>query len=129
MHLPQSRGPAESATAELMRVVSGHDPVKLNGALVDAIGAPTASIVQLFDLAIGHDAPIVRSEAVRALVGLLETDQRVQAALMKQLHFMDDVQVASLLRSREGTHAGEFLLNVLEQAPSVELRTRAATVL
>jgi hypothetical protein len=126
---PPQPKPIETSTTELMRVVSGHDPVKLNGVLADAVGAPTASIVQLFDLGMGHDAPIVRLEAVRAMVALLESDERVRNALMTQLHFMDDVQVTSFLRSRVGTHAEDFLQNVTVQSGSVALRERASSVL
>jgi len=121
--------PAAAASTEFMRIVSAHDRVKVHGVLADAIGAPTGSILQLFDLATRHDDPSVRTEAVKAMVGLLEADQSVRNALMNQLHFMDDVQVTTLLRNSAGPHAEELLRTVMVQATAIELRARASSVL
>jgi len=126
---PPPPPPAETAGNELMRVVSGHDRVKVDGVLLDAIGGPTASILQLFDLAASTDDPSLRIEAVRKLVALLESDKPVRNALMNQLHFMDDAQVTSLLRTRAGAHAEELMMTLLVQASGIELRTRASSVL
>jgi hypothetical protein len=121
--------PADTARAELLRIIASHDLINLHGALVDAVGAPSASIPQLFDLGARHEDPTVRTEAVRTMVSLVETDQTLRSAVLAQLSTMDDAAVVSFLRSAAGSHAEEMVETVLTQARATEVRLRASSVL
>src|SRR5205814_7193923 len=99
------------------------------GHLAEVVGAPTASLPQLFDLGVHHDEPQVRSEALRAVVSTLDLDPTLRSALIGQLNTMDDAVLSSMLRGAAGDHAEEVAMHVLSQARASEIRVKASMVL
>jgi hypothetical protein len=118
-----------ASPADLAALVSRHAPVPIAGHLADIVGAPTASLPQLFDLGVRHEDATVRAEAVRAIVSTLEIDPALRTAVIGHLNNVDDVALSTMLRGAAGDHAEEVAMQVLAHARASEIRVKASSVL
>src|SRR5262249_40764501 len=95
----------------------------------EILGGPTAGLPQIAQLAVHHDDPTVRSEAVRTVVTTLEVDPTLRAALVERLNATDDTQLSTMLRGAAGDRAEEVAMQILTQAHAAEIRVKASSVL
>jgi hypothetical protein len=119
----------KTTPTELTSMVAGHGPVPVSGHLQQVVGNSTAGLPQLVQLALHHDDPTVRSEAMRTVMSTLEADPALRTAIVEQLNATDDAQLSAMLRGAAGDRAEEVAMQVLTQARAAEIRTRASSVL
>jgi hypothetical protein len=126
---PAPTPPASSSPVDLQALIVEHPPIPVVGTLAAAAGGTKATLLQLLDIGIHSEDPMVRAQAVRIVVWTLEADPAMRSALIGQLSAMDDGALSNFLRGAAGDHAEEFTLQVLTQAQATEIRTKATSVL
>jgi hypothetical protein len=126
---PPAAGPLNASSADLASLVAGHAGIPVSGRLQAIVGGPTAGMAQLVQLAIHHEDPAVRAEAMRAVMSTVESDPALRAAVVDQLKGTDDAQLSAMLRGAAGDKAEEIAMQVLTQARASEIRVRASAVL
>jgi hypothetical protein len=121
--------PPQTASANLAALVARHPPVPVTGHLAQAVGNSAASFQQLFDIALHNEDAGVRGEAVRTVVGALEADAALRAAVVGELSNVEDTALGALLRGAAGEHAEEIAMQIMTQARASEIRVKASSVL
>jgi len=136
-------GPQTSGTPSLMTpttmpvaspqniaaLIASHPAVPVSGRLSEAVGGPTATLQQLFDVGLHNEDSGIRAEAVRTGINSLESEPALRAAIVSQLNTMDDQALSTMLRSAAGDRAEEVAMQVLSQARATEFRVKASSIL
>jgi len=123
--------PAKSydAVGTLTGLVTNHPPIAVSGRLAEALGSTSVSFRQLLEATLRHDDAVVRAEAIRQSLRVLEAEPTMQTATIEALKGMGDADIGTLLRGMAGDHAEEILLHVGAQARASEIRVKAAAAL
>jgi hypothetical protein len=119
----------QTASTNLAALVARHEPVPVSGQLVQVVGNTAASFQQLFDIALHNEDATVRGEAVRTVIGALEADSALRAAVVGELSNVEDTALGALLRGAAGEHAEEIAMQIMTQARASEIRVKASSVL
>ena len=117
------------SSAGLAALVANHAPVAVNDRLAQTVGAPNATLQQLFEIGTRNEDAGLRAEAIRTMVSTLETDPGLRAAVIGELGTIDDGALSAILRGAAGEHAEEVAMQVLTQARASEIRVKASSVL
>jgi hypothetical protein len=132
---PDPPAPFEApAPAEPTRRVPPADPmealhpVPAGGALARLLGTTTATGRQLADLALRHDDPDVRGEAVAVAVDAVLADPALEHAVLGAVESLDDATLARQLTGLAGDATAGLLSVVVERARGRPLGRRAARV-
>lgn len=126
---PASETPAagEAGDADDPAVASNRR-VEVGGPLAQAAGADSVSFSGLSGLAMRHDDPAVRAEALRVGLSILDSEPALNESLLAVLAQREDVDVALWLREAAGPHALEVVRATAQQASHPTLRARAAGI-
>lgn len=130
----RGRSPAagSSMPQSLVAAVSAlerHPPVKVSGSLASAIGSDSATFRQLFDAAMHQGNAEVRNEAFKVSLNAFETEPELRATVLTALTGTDEAALGQVLRGVAGPRAEEFANQIASEAQTVELRTKALSVL
>ena len=117
------------SSAGLATLVANHAPVAVNDRLAQTVGAPNATLQQLFEIGTRNEDAGLRAEAIRTMVSTLETDPGLRAAVIGELGTIDDGALSAILRGAAGEHAEEVAMQVLTQSRASEIRVKASSVL
>jgi hypothetical protein len=122
--------PAQKAPfpGDLPALIDRHPPVPVSGAVADAIRSESASLWRLLDLALHHQDPTVRAEALKTGVAAIESDRELYVAVIGELDDADSALLANLLRDSAGGNAQEVAAQVMQDAQSAQLRLKASSV-
>ena len=104
-------------------------PVPSGGPLSRLLGESTATGRQLAELALRHDDPDARAEAVRVAVDAMMHDPALEGALLGAVSGVDDAGLARAFAGVAGDGASAIAALVAEQARGRPLGRRAARVL
>lgn len=113
----------------LVQLFERHPPIPIAGKLRDAVGTDTATFMQLIDVGLHNEEPLVRLEAIRATIQAIEAEPELRAGLLGAVSGMDQTEVVGIIRSAAGERAEEITMNVASQARNTEVRARASTLL
>ena len=103
-------------------------PLPEGGPLARLVGGPGASGRQLLDIALRHDDPEIRGEAVGAAVDALLRDPALEQSVLASLGGVDDGALAQSLAGIAGEAASGLLSVVVERARGRPLGERAARI-
>jgi hypothetical protein len=98
---------------------------RVTGALRDALGADDVQLRKLFDVGANHPDPVIRRDATRVVVEVIEGDPAFRALVVS----MDDAGFADVLRKHGGANASRLAGSIMGAARSYELRAKAARVM
>ena len=112
-----------------MSALERHPPVKVSGSLASAIGSDSATFPQLFDAAMHQGDAEVRNEAFRVSLTAFETEPDLRSTVLTALGGTDEAALGQVLRGIAGTRAEELANQIASEAKTVELRTKALSVL
>jgi hypothetical protein len=113
----------------LLAMVATHAPVPVHGRLSQTLGTDAASLTQILETGTQHEDPIVRGEALRAGLQVLETDPQLRSTFMSTLKGVDDAELATYLRSAMGPRAEEIVQQIMTQSRGSDIRIKASGVL
>jgi hypothetical protein len=130
----RGRSPAagSSMPASLVAAMSAlehHPPVKVSGSLASAIGSDSATFPQLFDAAMHQGDAAVRNEAFKVSLNAFETEPDLRATVLTAIGGTDEAALGQVLRGIAGSRAEELANQIASEAQTVELRTKALSVL
>jgi hypothetical protein len=120
--------PKPAGLESLLDLISRHPPVPVSGPLADAIGAESATLVQLLDVTLHHEDANVRTEAVRSGMATLQAEPELRSAVVRELNGVDSDALTTLLRTATG-NPEDVARDVLGGAQIPELRLKASSVL
>ncbi len=120
-------GPVSPAT--FFDVMRRSQPVPVSGKLAGSLGKTTASFEELLDASLHQEDPTVRTEAIRAGLGAIDTQPELRAAVLSSVGTMDDATLGTLLRGMAGAQAEDLAQQIATGARAGELRNKAAGVL
>jgi len=112
-----------------MSALEHHPPVRVSGSLASAIGSDSATFPQLFDAAMHQSDTNVRNEAFKVSLNAFETEPQLRATVLTALGGTDEVALGQVLRGIAGPRAEELANQIASEAQTVELRTKALSVL
>src|SRR5439155_642300 len=69
------------------------------------------------------------AEAVRIVIGTIDTDPSLRASVLAQLNAMDDAALGAFFRSMAGDNAQEVAMQIMTTARTSEFRSKASAVL
>ena len=128
---PPASAPArpQANIQNLIGLLATHPPIPISGRLQQIIGSPTAPLVQVLELSIQNEDAVVRGEAVRASLQVLETDPQLRATFMQTLNNIDEAELASYMRGVAGTHAEDTMQQIMSSSRGSDFRIKASTIL
>jgi len=113
----------------LAGLFAAHAPVPVQGRLSQALGTEMATFSQLGDMALHHDDILVRTEAVRVGLQVIEAEPEFRSAVISGVTGIGNGELGAFVRSLAGPRADELVLRVITLARATELRAKAAAVL
>jgi hypothetical protein len=113
----------------LLGLIQEHPPVAVSGRLAQAVGAESATLMQLADAGLHNDDAGVRLEAIRTMVQTIEGAPDLRAGVIGAVSSMDVGEFSTMLRGVAGERAEEVAMHVASQARATELRSKASTLL
>ena len=113
----------------LVGLFEAHAPVPVQGRLSQALGTDTATFSQLGDMALHHDDVLVRTEAVRVGLQVIEAEPEFRSAVISGVTGMGNGDLSTFVRGLAGPRADELVLRVITLARATELRAKASAVL
>jgi hypothetical protein len=113
----------------LVQLFERHPPIPIAGKLRDAVGTDTATFMQLIDVGLHNEEPLVRLEAIRTTIQAIESEPELRAGLLGAVGGMDQTEVVGIIRSAAGDRAEEITMNIASQARNTEVRAKASTLL
>ncbi len=128
---PVPAAPAKPAASLpiLLGLVNAHPPVQVSGRLAQVLGSSTATLSQVLQMGIQHEDAVVRGEAVRAGLQVLETDAHLRTSFMSTLNGIDDADLARYVRGMAGPRAEETILQIMTQSRGSDFRIKASGIL
>jgi hypothetical protein len=99
------------------------------GPLAEYLGKDTATLGQLYKIAVGQDQAALRIAAVDASMAAIETDATLQAGVDGALDSTDDASLVAMLRGSAGNRANELVSRILSRTRRPQVRQRAVTLL
>lgn len=99
------------------------------GPLAEHLGSETATLGQLYRIAIDSEEAALRIAAVDAGMAAIESDQDLQGGVDGLLDTTDDATLVALVRSGAGQRANEFVSRILSRTRRPAVRQRAVTLL
>ena len=126
---PTTTAPNAFTPLMLVELFQRHPPIPIAGKLRDAVGSDTATFMQLVDVGLHNEEPLVRLEAVRTAIHAIDAEPDLRAGLLGAVNGMDQTEVLGVIRSAAGDKAEEVTMNVASQARSTEIRAKAASLL
>lgn len=99
------------------------------GPLAEHLGSQTATLGQLYRIAIDEDQAALRIAAVDAGMAAIETDANLQGGIDSLLESTDDAALAGLVRGSAGKRANELVSRILSRTRRPQVRQRAVTIL
>jgi len=126
---PAAGSAMPQSIAVAMSVLERHPPLPVSGSLASAIGSDTATFRQLFDAAMHQGDAAVRNEAFRVSLNAFETEPELRSAVLSALGGTDEAALGQVLRGAAGPRAEELANQIASQAQTVEVRTKALSVL
>jgi hypothetical protein len=103
--------------------------VPVDGALGEAMGTGSMSLLGLIDTGVLHRDRAVRGEAWRAAVNELQNDPELRSAIVGALGGNDDSSLGDFVLGIADERAQEALFYLATQARNSALRNKAATLL
>lgn len=104
-------------------------PIPSVGPLAEHFGSDTATLGQLYRVAIDEEQAALRIAAVDAGMAAIEGDANLQGSIDSVLTGADDATLAGLVRTSAGPRANELVSRILSRTRRPEVRQRAVTVL
>lgn len=99
------------------------------GPLAEHLGTQTATLGQLYRIAVDQDEAALRIAAVDAGMAAIESDANLQNSIDAMLQGTDDAALAAMVRSSAGTRANELVSRILSRTRRPQVRQRAVTLL
>jgi hypothetical protein len=121
-----ARAADRSPGGALGRVLDDHLPVAVSGRLAGAVNSDGASLRQLARLALTHEDPGIRADASQVLLGTVEAEAALRAALQSALEQQDDAALRAFLATGSPERVAEAIAYVESHARSGETRQGAA---
>jgi hypothetical protein len=105
-------------------------PVRMEGALADALGTEEPALGQVLHAVLGQTDGALRAEAREQTLAAFARDPEAEAAYLSTLEPVDDETLAAMLRNMaaEPGAAEEWVAALATRAPSAKLRAKAAAV-
>src|SRR5262245_520208 len=110
----------------LVSLLTAHPPIKVNGRLAEVLGSSTVTVPQILEMAIEHENPQVRGEAVRAGLSIIEGDPQLRATFMTTLNSIDETELTNAFRAVAGQHAEETMAQIMSNSHGSDLRIKAS---
>lgn len=106
-------------------------PVRMEGALADALGTEEPALGQVLHAVLGQTDGALRAEARTQTLAAFARDPQAEAAYLSTLEPVDDETLATMLRNMaaEPGAAEEWMATLANSALSAGLRAKAAAVL
>ena len=122
---PAERPPFPGGLPALM---DAHPPVAVSGAVADVLGSATATLRQVFEMALHHPDAAVRAEAIRIGITTVEEERNLYVAVVDELEHTDSAVVAGLLRSAAAANAEDVATQVSQSAHAAQFKLMASSV-
>lgn len=104
-------------------------PISSIGPLAEHLGTDTATLGQLYRIAVDEDQAALRIAAVDASMAAIESDPSLQTSVDAMLESTDDQALAILVRGSAGKRANELVSRILSRTRRPQVRQRAVTLL
>jgi hypothetical protein len=108
---------------DALRLLASHPAVALPAAAARALGGSPLPLHRVLR-GLGHAEPVVRTEAARTLLGAIERDPTLLAALRE----VDANRLAQVVMQRAGAYATEVATTLYRTATDPGLKSRLAAV-
>jgi len=99
------------------------------GPLAEHVGGDTATLGQLYRIAVDQDEAALRIAAVDASMAAIESDPSLQASVDSLLETTDDSALSGLVRGSAGKRANELVSRILSRTRRPQVRQRAVSIL
>jgi hypothetical protein len=99
------------------------------GPLAEHLGTETATLGQLYRIAVDQNEAALRIAAVDAGMAAIESDANLQSSIDAVLQGTDDAALAAMVRGSAGKRANELVSRILSRTRRPQVRQRAVTVL
>lgn len=104
-------------------------PIPSVGPLAEHLGTQTATLGQLYRIAVDQDEAALRIGAVDAAMAAIEGDTNLQGSVDAMLDGTDDAALAAVVQGSAGKRANELVSRILSRTRRPQVRQRAVTLL
>lgn len=126
---PAPPPPGASPAVSMLALFVNRPPIPVTGRLATALGSDSATFQGLIEAAMHQQDPLVRADAVGALVEGIEGDAELRGQLVTTVNGIDDAALGDMVRGVAGTQAEDLMRNVMARTKANELRVKAIRVL
>lgn len=121
--------PGQVSPAAVLGMMDRHLPVPITGRLQQFLGSDTASMRQLLEIGLHNEDTVVRAEAIRTGLQVIEAEADLRAGVLSALNSMSEDDLTTFVRGIAGDRAEEFAMHLTTQTRVSEIRVKASSVL